>query len=175
MTTGLMDSIHWAGTDGGVRRAFVYDDWQDRSDGYMPLQFPMRKVLISFLLAVLASVSSLVAPAYTGITVREIPDNRESSSLPQTETPVHPVRHATLAEVNGPGTYFLLVIPVAVAGLPLLLRSRAVRILSAALITGWVLIAATSIGLFYIPSAVMMVWSAFGKSGLSSLPVSGHV
>jgi hypothetical protein len=130
----------------------------------MPLQFTMRKVLISFLLAVLASVSSLVAPAYTGLTVREIPVNGESSSPPKTETPVHPVRHATLAEVNGPGTYFLLTIPVAVAGMPLLVRSRAVRILSAVLITGWVVIGAASIGLFYIPSAIMMIWSARGKS-----------
>ena len=130
----------------------------------MPLQFTMRKVLISFVLAVLASVSSLVAPAYTGLTVREIPVDRESSSPPQTETPVHPVRHATLAEVNGPGAYFWLAAPVAVTGLPLLFRSRAVRILSAMLITGWVLIASASIGLFYIPSAVMMVWSARGKS-----------
>jgi hypothetical protein len=130
----------------------------------MPLQFTMRKVLISFLLAILASVSSLVAPAYAGLTVREIPVNRESPSPPQTETPVHPVRHATLAEVNGPGTYFFLTIPVALACLPLLVRSRAVRILSAVLITGWVVIGATSIGLFYIPSAVIMVWSARGKS-----------
>jgi hypothetical protein len=130
----------------------------------MPLQFTMRKVLISFLLAVLASLSSLVVPAYTGMTIREIPVNRESPSRPQTETPAHPVQHATLAAVNGPGTYFLLAIPVAVAGLPLLFRSRAVRILSAALIACWVVIGAASIGLFYVPSAVMMVWSARGKS-----------
>jgi hypothetical protein len=130
----------------------------------MPLQFTTRKVLISFSLAVLASVSSLVAPAYTGLTVREIPVNGESSSPPQTETPLHPARHRTLAEVNGHGTYFLLTIPVAVAGLPLLVRFRAVRILSAVLITGWVVFGATSIGLFYVPSAVMMVCSAHGKS-----------
>src|SRR6267378_7294817 len=66
----------------------------------MPLQFTTRKVRISFLLAVLASVSSLVAPAYTGLTVREIPVNGASSSPPQTETPLHPVRHATPAEDN---------------------------------------------------------------------------
>jgi hypothetical protein len=130
----------------------------------MPLQFTMRKVLIAFLLAALASVSSLVVPAYTGLTVRKIPVNRESSSPPQTEAPVHPVRHATLAEVNGPGTYFLLAIPVAVAGLPLFVRSRAARILSAVLIVGWVVIGAASIGLFYIPSAIMMAWSAMGRS-----------
>ena len=129
----------------------------------MSLQFTMRKVLISFLLAVLASVSSLVAPAYTALTTRETPANTESSSPHQPETPVHLVRHATLAKVNGPRTYFLVSIPVAVAGLPLLVRSRAVRILSAALITVWVVVEATSIGLFYVPSAVMMVWSVRRK------------
>jgi hypothetical protein len=124
----------------------------------------MRKTLISFLLAVLASVSSLVAPAYTGMTVREVPVNRESHSLAQAETPLQPVRYATLAEINGPGTYFLLAIPVAFAGLPLLFRSRAVSILAAVLIAGWVVIGAASVGLFYIPSAAMMIWSALGKS-----------
>jgi hypothetical protein len=94
----------------------------------------------------------------------EIPANREPSSPPQTETPVHPEQHATLAEVNGPGTYLLLAIPITVAGMPLLFRSRAVRILSAVLILGWIVIGVASIGLFYIPSAVMMVWSALGKS-----------
>jgi hypothetical protein len=129
----------------------------------MPRQFTTRKVLISFLLAVLASVSNLVAPTYTGMTVREISVNRDSSP-PQAEPPLHPARHARLAEVNGPGTYFLLAIPVAFAGLPLVFRSRAIRILSAVLITAWFVVGAASIGLFYIPSAVMMIWSALGKS-----------
>jgi hypothetical protein len=130
----------------------------------MPLRFMMRRVLISFSLAVLASVSSLVAPAYTGMTRSESPVNQEDSSPPQNETLVHPARHATLAEVNGAGTYFVLAIPVAVAGLPLLFRSRAIRILSAVAITCWVVVGAASIGLFYIPSAVMMVWSVFGTA-----------
>jgi hypothetical protein len=47
----------------------------------MPPQSTIRKVLISFFLAVLASVWGLVAPAYTGTTVREIPVNRESLPL----------------------------------------------------------------------------------------------
>jgi hypothetical protein len=97
------------------------------------------------------------------MTVREISVNRDSSP-PQAETPLHPARHARLAEVNGPGTYFLLAVPVAFAGLPLVFRSRAIRILSAMLITGWFVVGAASIGLFYIPSAVMMIWSALGKS-----------
>jgi hypothetical protein len=124
----------------------------------------MRKVLISFSLAVLASVSSLVVPAYTGISRRESPVNPGASSVPENETRVHPARSATLAEVNGARAYFLLAIPVAVTTLPLLFRFQAVRILSAVLITACVVAGAASIGLFYIPSAVMMIWAASGKS-----------
>jgi hypothetical protein len=130
----------------------------------MPLQFTTRKVLIAFSLALLASVASLVVPAYTGITRWQAPVNREATSPPQNETPAHPASHATLSDVNGPGTYFLLAIPLVISGLPLLLRLRAVRIVSAVLITSWIVVGAASIGLFYIPSAVMMIWSAFGKS-----------
>jgi hypothetical protein len=123
-----------------------------------------RRVLISLSLAVLASISSLVMPAYSGMTRLESPAGREVLPPPQNETLAHPAGDTTLVEVNGPRTYLFLAIPVAVAGLPLLLRFRAARILSAALITGWVVISAASIGLFYIPSAAVMVWAAFGKS-----------
>jgi hypothetical protein len=123
----------------------------------------MRKVLISFSLAVLASILNLVAPVYSGLTRQETPVQDASSSA-KNQTPVHSGPLARLAEVNGIGTYFLLAIPVALAGLPLLFRSRAIRVLSAVLITGWVVAGAASVGLFYIPSAVMMVWAASGKS-----------
>lgn len=129
----------------------------------MSLQFTTRKVLIAFSLALLASVASLVVPAYTGITRLQAPVNREASFPPQNE-PAQPLWHTTLTEGNGAGTYFLLAIPVAISGLPLLLRLRAVRIVSAVLITSWAVVGAASVGLFYIPSAVMMIWSGFGKS-----------
>jgi hypothetical protein len=127
------------------------------------LRFIVRKVLISFSLAVLATVSSVVVPVYSGLTRRETPAE-EAFSSPQNQMPVYSGPLARLAEVNGVGTYFLLAIPVALAGLPLLFRSRAIRILSAVLITGGVVVGAASVGLFYIPSAVMMVWAASGKS-----------
>jgi hypothetical protein len=47
---------------------------------------------------------------------------------------------AMLAVVNGPETYLLLAVPITIAGMPLLFRSRAVRILSAVLILGWIVI-----------------------------------
>jgi hypothetical protein len=129
----------------------------------------MRKVLISFSLAVLASVSSLVAPVYAGLSQRETPVQDTSSPL-QSQTPIHSGPFARLAEINGAGTYFVLAIPVALAGLPLLFRSRAIRILSAALIMAWVIVGAASIGLFYLPSAVMMVWAALGTRVETTVP-----
>jgi hypothetical protein len=129
----------------------------------------MRKVLISLSLAVLASVTSLVAPLYTGLTQRETPVQDTSSPL-QSQTPVRSGPFAKLAEVNGIGTYFVLAIPVALAGLPLLFRSRAIRILSAVLISGWVIAGLASIGLFYLPSAVMMVWAALGSRVETTAP-----
>ena len=133
----------------------------------MPLTISMRKALISLALAILASVSSVVIPTYTRVSVQENSVSQAASFSPATETPVLPARHATLAEVYGSGSYFLLIIPLTLAALPLLLRLRGVRILSAVLITGWVVIGAASIGLFYLPSAIMMIWSATGKSGSS--------
>jgi hypothetical protein len=49
-------------------------------------------------------------------------------------------------------------------GLPLLFRTRTVRLLCAVLIVCWVVLGAASIGLFYIPSAIVMAWSAMVKS-----------
>ncbi len=128
-----------------------------------PSENSMRKGLISFLLAVLGSVSSLVVPAYTAVTVRKTAVRREPALSAEAETPVRVV-HLTLAQVNGRRTYFLSAIPVVVAGLPLLFRFRAIRLLAAALLTFWVVIGAASIGLFYLPSAIMMSWFAFAKS-----------
>lgn len=120
----------------------------------------MRSALISFLLAVLASAAWLVLPAYTGTTgtMRVSGDSR----VPVPEESY--VRHAKVAEVNGPRTYALLAFPVVVAGLPLLFRRRAIRSLAAAVLTGWVVISAASLGVFYIPSAIVMIWSALTKS-----------
>lgn len=131
----------------------------------MPLRFSLQKVLISFSLATMASVLCLLVPAYRGVTVQRNSAHRVSPISPQVEMAALAARNARLAEVNGSKTYFLLAIPLALAALPLLFRSRTIRVLSAVLITGWVVIGAASIGLFYIPSAIMMIWSAFAKSG----------
>jgi lipid-binding SYLF domain-containing protein len=66
--------------------------------------------------------------------------------------------------VNGPKLYYVLAIPVVIAGVPLLLRARTVRVVSALLLMGWVVAGSASVGLLYLPSAVMMILAARVKS-----------
>jgi hypothetical protein len=111
------------------------------------------KATIAFLLAVLASVLSLTLPLYRGQT------SFQRSGEPST----HQVRHETLLSVDGPLIFYILAMPVIIAGAPILLRFRAVRIISAILLLGGVVIGAASIGFFYLPSAIMMVMAASEK------------
>jgi hypothetical protein len=113
----------------------------------------MRKATISFLLAALASVLSLTLPMYRG------QNNLERTG----EAGTVEVRHETLSDVNGPMIRYILAIPVIIAGVPVLLRLRTVRIISAVLLTGWVVVGAASVGLFYLPSAIAMILAAFQK------------
>ena len=117
----------------------------------------MRKAKISFALTIMTSAVFLFVPVYTS-SVKQwpvSPDSKPRGSY---------FRHGTLASVNGPRAHVMLGIPVMLASLPLLLRSRAVRVVAALLLTGWVVIAAASVGLFYIPSAIMMILAASAKT-----------
>ena len=112
----------------------------------------MRKAVISFLLAVLASVLSFTLPLYRG-----------QAGLQRSGEPITvQVWHATLSSV-GPSIYYILAIPVIIAGVPILLRYRTARIISAVLLTGYLVIGAASIGVFYLPSAIMMLLAASEK------------
>jgi hypothetical protein len=105
----------------------------------------MRKAACSFLLSALTSILLLVIPAYN-------------------ERSAYQLRHLTLTSVNGPKLYYVLAIPVVIAGVPLVLRARTVRVVSALLLMGWVVVGSASVGLLYLPSAVMMILAARVKS-----------
>jgi hypothetical protein len=67
-------------------------------------------------------------------------------------------------------TIWLLFVPVAAASLPLPVRShrgrKLARIVASILLLAWCVLAAASVGLFYVPSAVAMIWSAVrGRRG----------
>jgi hypothetical protein len=112
----------------------------------------------------LASGALLLVPVYTGLRVEATATAGQALALPPT-----PGRHrATLWEVNGPGVLAPLAVPVVLTALPLAaswtpLRTPA-RVLAAVLLTGFVLVAGFSIGLFYLPAVGALLgailWSA---------------
>jgi hypothetical protein len=66
--------------------------------------------------------------------------------------------HATLLEVNGAWVIIPVMFPVVTAFLPVLFRKQAVRIVATIIMWGFTII--SSIGLPYLPAAVMMLLAA---------------
>ncbi|WP_345215358.1 hypothetical protein [Georgenia halophila] len=96
-------------------------------------------------LVVAATVTILVMPLYT------------------VESGAAEVTSGRFLEVNGPWAVVGMMVPIAVALLPLFTRGRAwqsLSIASAALLTMFVLAAFASIGLFYAPAAVAAIVAA---------------
>jgi hypothetical protein len=103
-------------------------------------QMKTRLTWVSFGLAMAGAALLLILPVYSGFD-----GNR--------------VTHATLLEMNGTWAIFPVMLPVLIAATPLLFRKQAVRIIAMVLLCGFVLIA-MSIGLFYLPAAIMMALAA---------------
>lgn len=76
---------------------------------------------------------------------------------------------STLLEVNGLRAVLPLLFPVVVALLPLLIPRRRIRILAAVLLFGFSVVAAMSIGLFYLPAAITMLIAACVRHNQSDL------
>ena len=114
---------------------------------------------LSFLLALAASAFLALAPvvASEGETVR-------SDGTVETERSSH-----TLLEREGPGVLLVLAAPVAVAAVALLAgrtaRARTVAGAAAALLLAFALVAAASVGLFYLPAGVAMAVAAARQPG----------
>jgi hypothetical protein len=67
---------------------------------------------------------------------------------------------ATLIAVNGAWVLVWLVLPVAVAALPLVLQRRLVLRVTAVLVLGFALVAGFSIGDFYLPAGLLLMLAA---------------
>ena len=105
---------------------------------------------ISFGLALVVSCLYLVVPVYSGW----------SSESPLVQ------QNSTLLQVNGPRALIALAIPVLIALIPVLLPKWWVRLVAGLVLAAFVIVAGFSIGLFYAPSAFVMV-----MAGLVSAPV----
>ena len=102
------------------------------------LEMKTRLTGVSFALALAAAIFLLVWPVYSGF----------NGSRPT---------HATLLEVNGPSVFIPVMFPVFTALIAWLVRRQWARIVATILISGFVLIAGFTIGLFYLPSAILML------------------
>jgi hypothetical protein len=100
-----------------------------------------RLTAVSFGLAVAAAVFLFVVPVYSVFTGDQ-----------------H--THLTLFEVTGVRTLIPVIFPVAVAFVPLVLRKQVVRISAAVIMCGFTFISGFSIGLYYLPAAIMMLLAA---------------
>jgi hypothetical protein len=96
-----------------------------------------RLAALSLGLALAASIYLLVWPVYSGFHD-------------------HQPANMTLVAVNGPSVLIPVMFPVLVAALPLLFRKQVVRVVAAILIGGFSLVA-MSIGLLYLPAAIVMM------------------
>lgn len=114
--------------------------------------------LAGFGAALFASASMIVLPAYTTVSVSE------SSDPSGGVRPVVEETRQTLLEVNGPQVLVPLAVPVALAAVPLAFpRSRWRRVIqatAATLVSTFVVITGFSIGMAYLPSAVLLFVAA---------------
>ena len=117
-----------------------------------------RRVLLAVLVAAGTSLVLLVVPIYaTGAGSYSLDSNGEVASASSRG-------RATILAVNGPSGLIGLGIPPTLALAPLLVtgeqRRRRAAGLAAIALVGFVLLAGFSIGLFYLPAALAMMWAA---------------
>ncbi len=96
---------------------------------------------ISFLVTLATSGLLLIVPVYSG---------QSGNGIVTVQT------HATLLEENGAFALIPLMIPVLMASTPMIFPHSWVRVGATILLALFVFIAGFSIGLFYVPSAVLM-------------------
>jgi len=113
--------------------------------------------LICFGVTLAVSAVLLVLPSYRGETV--------STSVNRDVTAREGL-HARMVDVDGPRAILVLGFPLLVAFLPVAFR-RLTRA-AAVVMTLFVLIGSMTVGLFYIPSALLLVWAGWGSPARAS-------
>jgi hypothetical protein len=110
----------------------------------------------AILAAVAAALYLAIVPMYGGYV--SVTDTSGMSVAPA------PLPRSTLAAVNGPGVYLVLILPIALASFPLITHEPLARSLatwsSAVLLTGFCMISAWTVGGFYTPAALTLLLAA---------------
>ena len=118
--------------------------------------------LVSLGLTVAASLVSLLAPTFTVAVARHAESGGEFE-----------MRESLLAHM-GPMAILLLLIPVAIAALPVLLRpaGTALTVVTAVMLNVWVFLGLATVGMFYIPAGVGVLAAIFAPRRGRARPVS---
>lgn len=122
----------------------------------------MVLALAGFGAALFTSASLIVLPIYTTVRVSESSDPSDGIG------PVVEEAGQTLLEVNGPQVLVPLAVPVALAAAPLAFPysrwRRVIQATAATLVSTFVVITGFSIGMAYLPSAVLLFAAAALKT-----------
>jgi len=105
-----------------------------------------RFTVAAFLVAVLGALVAAFAPTY--------------SWCGTTSSGVQTCGHDTGFAVNGTWILVVVSVPVLVALVPVLARRRAARIVSAVLLWIGCVVGMWSVGMFFVPSAILMIAAA---------------
>lgn len=123
-------------------------------------------VIAAFVAAAAAALVVAFAPLYEGCSATA---QASSTSIGSVSEHVS-CGHETALQVNGPWVLVIVAIPVLIALLPIALRfRRSSRIVSALVL--WILcvLGALSIGVFFVPAAILMTIAA-ARSDAAPLP-----
>src|SRR5687767_1915323 len=117
------------------------------------MRFKRAAPIISLSWAVAVGLFVLFGPLYASASGRIAVDESGNNGFPVT------YGHASGLEVNGPSILFAVSVPILLTLAPVLNARRAVRLVSGSVLLFLCFLAALSIGILYIPAALLLVAS----------------
>ena len=108
-----------------------------------------RLITVSFLITISVSCLLLVVPMYRGQT-----ETASSGGMVS-------ITHTTYLQKNGPWFLIVLMIPILISLIPVLVPNRGITIIAAVIFSSLALMTVSSIGMFYLPSAGMLIAASF--------------
>ena len=117
-----------------------------------------RWAVVAFMTAVLGALVAAFAPTYTGCGT--------------TSSGGEFCGHATSFQVNGSWVLVVVSVPVLVALLPVLVRRRQARIVSAGLLWIGCVVGMWPVGMFFVPASILMtIAAAWRPSAVTPPPI----
>jgi hypothetical protein len=126
---------------------------------------PKTWVLASFIVATVAALVVAFAPLGTACSFSATPGGPPGEEV---------CRHVSIFSNDGSWVLVVVAVPVLIALIPVLLRHRVARVVAAAFLWVFSIVGLMSVGLFFVPAAVLMTLAAAqrGQVPLPPVPVA---